>query len=366
MKHKQINSICRSILSVTIVMAIIISCSVCPAHASGLPGWVWSAIFRTAKYGINYIVSNCNLRPFEIVTYSDHAWAADLGSIKFNNSSTNTGTTASYSTKIATTWNQSRTRTNVSLYGTKRSFSSGSKYIAIEVVKPNGTIESLTRLQSGHSRFYEAYGNIRTLGTYDFRYIYTDSETWDLRISFNDLFYPDVPIEPQAICPGNNATFQHILNRNDKMEISLRTYNLPDTLSEEYYLVQSMANNHYLTLQDLIDEMTDPITNHEVDLIRDYDAGDTVFFEDTIRSVTYNLDRNITEFKFLSTAEEFRALEFWGDLTNEYSVGDTLRLCFQVIEIGKVNDISVESFDYLEDYNFEGDAAPHIEPYLCK
>lgn len=41
-----------------------------------------------------------------------------------------------------------------------------------------------------------------------------------------------------------------------------------------------------------------------------------------------------------------------------------MQLRFQVVEIGNVNGIALESFDYLEDYDFDGDAAPHIEPYL--
>lgn len=365
MKQNEYKRICKSVLAVALAIMVIISCAVFPAYAFKLPGWVWSALFRISKYGLDYVLNNCNLRTFNIEIHSDHAWTVDLGSIKFNNKSANIGTTASYSTKIATTWNQSRTRTNVSLGGSKRSFSSGSKYIAIEVVKPNGTIETLTRLRSGYSRFYQAYGNLRSLGTYDFRYIYTDSETWDLHITFDDLFYPDVPIYPQAIDLETGETSESFFNDNDAIGMSTRMYNLPDTFSEVYYSGHQTAENHYLTLQDLIDEVTDPITNAEVNLIRDYDAGDKVYFADTIKSINYDSDRNITEFKFLSTAEDFRALEFWGDITDEFSVGDTLHLCFRVIEIGKVNGFSVESFDYLEDYNYEGDAAPHIESYLC-
>lgn len=119
-----------------------------------------------------------------------------------------------------------------------------------------------------------------------------------------------------------------------------------------------------MTLQELIDEKTDPISDEEVDAISHYDKGDMVVFGDVIKSISYNSKRNVTEFKYESTADETRALEFYGDLTNDYSVGDYMQLRFHVVEIGNSNGIALESFDYLEDYDFDGDAAPHIEPYL--
>ncbi len=41
-----------------------------------------------------------------------------------------------------------------------------------------------------------------------------------------------------------------------------------------------------------------------------------------------------------------------------------MQLKFHVVEIGNVDGVVMESFDYLEDFNYDGDAAPHIEPYL--
>ncbi len=366
---QRIHKLFKPVISLALALVIITSCAVSPAQAA-LPAWALKGFYAVAKKGftnvINYYLNNCNLKQPSFTQYDDHGWSASLGSVQFNKDSANTGSFAAYQTNIATTWKQSRTRTNVTMYGTKRSFSSGSNYISLMVKKPNGTLEGLARLQSGRSRYYEAYGNQKTLGTYDFIFIYNDEETWDLRVSFNDLRYPDVPSYPQDIIPGTPVAESMDVPENVRTETPSRMYRLPNEASKEAYSVKTLSKKQNLTLQDLIDEKADYASKCEVDLIRHFNVGDTVQFLDTIKSVKYNADRNVTEFKFLSTTEDFRALEFYGDLTNDYAVGDTMRLQFRVVDIGSENGITFESFDYLEDFNFDGDAAPHIEPYLCK
>ncbi len=56
-----------------------------------------------------------------------------------------------------------------------------------------------------------------------------------------------------------------------------------------------------------------------------------VVFGDIIKSISYNSTRNVTEFKYESTVDEMCALEFYGDLSNDYSVGDYMQLRFHVV-----------------------------------
>lgn len=357
MKSYRIKNICKKVTSSILVLLFVFSLTVNQVFAVSLPSWVYNAIFRVSVYGANYLASNTNLKDFTIKTYDSHAWDADLGSIKFNNKSANTGSASGYKTNIATTWSQSRTRTNVFMSGTKRSFTTGSNYLALQVVTPTGVINDLERIPSGSSRLYEAYGNKKVLGTYDFRFIYTDSETWDLKVTFNDRFYPDVPVDTQSL--GGYSELENI-----DQSVPSRVYRLPSVSTQTMDTQSSFNYTAPLTLQGLIDEKTDPISGEEIDIVRHFDNGDVVAFRDVIKSIRYNSDRNVTEFKFESTSEESRALQFYGDLTNNYSVGSYMQLTFNVVELGSVDGIAMESFDYLEDYNYDGDAAPHIDSYL--
>lgn len=134
MKKHSKKDLCKCVASLVLVLAMLFSTTVKQAYAVTLPSWVYNAVFRVALYGANYLANNVNLKTYQVTTYDSHSWRAELGSIKFNNRSSNTGSAAGYKTKIATTWSQSRTRTNVFMYGTKRSFTTGSKYIALQVL----------------------------------------------------------------------------------------------------------------------------------------------------------------------------------------------------------------------------------------
>ena len=350
--YKSKGSLRRIITSLVLLCLFSIS-TITQTYAATLPGWVYNAVFRVCLYGANQLANNTNIKSHTIIVHDSHAWEADLGSVKFNNKTANIGSVSGYRTKIATTWSQSRTRTNVFMYGTKKSFTTGSNYLALQVQRPSGSTDNLERIKSGLSRLYEAYGNTKDLGFYDFRFIYTDSETWDLKITFNDRFFPDAPVEKESL-PGwkieNNAP--------------QRLYRLPQIEERGNTKSTRINQSEGMTLQDLINEKTDPVTSKEIDIVRHFDEGDNVVFRDKIKSVRYIPERNVTEFRFESTSEEMRGLQFYGDLTEDYSVDSYMQLNFQVVRIGNVDGVTMESFDYLEDYNYDGDAAPHIEPYL--
>ncbi len=352
MKTRHNKGISKAMVSLVLVLTFFAS-MVTQTYAATLPSWVYDAVFRVCVYGANQLANNTNLKSHKIIVHDSHAWEADLGSVRFNNKTDNTGSCSGYKTRIATTWSQSRTRTNVFMSGTKRSFTTGSNYLALQVQRPSGVTDNLERIQSGSSRLYEAYGNTKNLGTYDFRFIYTDSQTWDLMVTFNDRFFPDTPVDTQSI-----------LMDGENKNIPQRLYRLPSTEAGRNVELLSLDQRKSLTLQDLINERTDPATNSDVDIVRHFEVGSTVNFEDRIKSLKYIPERNVTEFKFESTSDEMHGLQFYGDLTRDYSVGSYMQLKFHVVEIGNVDGVVMESFDYLEDFNYDGDAAPHIEPYL--
>lgn len=355
----------KYVLSLLIAITMLFSSSSFSSSVSAgvVPPWVLSSLFKLAKSGVvhfvDYVTDNWFLRECdEVVEYDSHSWKVYLRSAQFNNSSSDTGSFVKYQTKIATTWNQSRTKTYVTLHGHKRSFSPGSNHLALFVIQPNGNIDPLERIPNHGSRLYEITGNGRDLGNYQFVFVYTDSNTWDLDVLINDLYYPIVPIYPQSV----GGVYSQKNQNNHPLES--RRYRLPSFIGEESHVPYRLNNDGTLTFQELINEKTDTISNEEIDVILHYDKGDTIVFKDVIKSIRYNPERNVTEFKYESTADETRALEFYGNLTNNYSVGEYMQLRFQVVEIGNVDGIVLESLDYLEDYNFDGDAAPHIEPYL--
>lgn len=121
-----------------------------------------------------------------------------------------------------------------------------------------------------------------------------------------------------------------------------------------------------LSMTELNSQFINPSDGEAVDYLKDFAPGDKVHFADKIIDIAYNEDENVTTFYFIEESSgDNIGWKFDGDLTNEYAVGDTLKLNFDVVEIGEYNNIVFESLDYFEEAfaHEDGTAYPNINNY---
>ena len=110
----------------------------------------------------------------------------------------------------------------------------------------------------------------------------------------------------------------------------------------------------------LNNQFVNPADGNNVDYLKDFDAGDVINFSDTIIDIDYNSAENATTFYFTEdTHDELIGWKFMGDLTTDYSIGDTLDLTFEVMNIETYKDITFESLDYFEEVFAREDGTPY-------
>lgn len=340
---------------------------VCTYASASVPNWVYTTAFKVAQYGYNTIANNYNLKTPTIKKGEDgHSWIASLGSVKFNNRTEDTGSSAGYKVPIKGTWKQTRLDQWIGLYGYKRSFGSGSNYLALATITPSGTYVDLGRVYLSEKKDYQIRSNSSNAGEYDFRFIYTDSETWDLNVSFYDKRWPDVDSgvlgDKSYITNGKSVK----TNSKDKMYeiIGDNEYLLDGRVLRMAQKADNKQDDTIWDMRKLKESKFDSTVGEEVDQIFGRNVGEKIFFTDKISDIVYNEERNVSYFVFNSSSGDDYGLQFAGDMREKFCVGEEITLQFSVVKIGEIENYSFESIDYLEDSAFEQDSAPSIFDYL--
>lgn len=142
---------------------------------------------------------------------------------------------------------------------------------------------------------------------------------------------------------------RYVYLNNDK-SVKAASYNLSD-VSES------------LTVNELYGEFYDSSTNTLTDQTKSLSPNTTVRVKDVITDITYNVENDYTEIKFASNYSniEYHSAYFKGNLTSEYSIGDTLALKFKLITIAEINGQVFVDLDYNYDKNSD---YPTIEEFL--
>lgn len=168
--------------------------------------------------------------------------------------------------------------------------------------------------------------------------------------------------------------YAHYYNANTRAELPNVEGNFYFGDNNRVYQFSTLNNVHKRSIAPAVVDITqlnnqfiNPSDGKNVDYLKDFDAGDFVNFSDTIVDISYDSIENATTFYFTEDVhDENIGWKFRGDLTNEYSIGDTVNLEFEVMNIGTYEDITFESLDYFEEA-FARDAGmpyPNIEDYL--
>ena len=141
-----------------------------------------------------------------------------------------------------------------------------------------------------------------------------------------------------------------------------RVYQFSDTPSQN----RSSLAPSVLDLTELNNQFVNQADGKTVDYLADFDHGDVVSFSDTIVDIQYNDVENATTFYFIEVnSSEKIGWKFDGDLTDQYNIGDTLNLSFDVVDTATCQDITFESLDYFGAAFARdiGDSYPSINDY---
>lgn len=167
--------------------------------------------------------------------------------------------------------------------------------------------------------------------------------------------------------------YAHYYNANTRAALPAVEENFYFGNNNRVYQFSNIASNTsrtvvptVLNITQLNDQFINPSDGKTVDYLKDFNAGDTVNFSDTIVEISYNAAENATTFYFTEgTSGENIGWKFAGDLTNEYTIGDNLSLKFDVLNVATYQGITFESLDYFEAaYSHKvGTPYPNINDY---
>lgn len=91
-------------------------------------------------------------------------------------------------------------------------------------------------------------------------------------------------------------------------------------------------------------------------------VGDEIHFDDTIKSINYDSDRDETFFGFEDFEGHITEWQFKGDLREEYDEGDSMQLNFKIVK--ETSKGQFETLNYIK-YGLENDnEAPDIKNFL--
>jgi len=122
-----------------------------------------------------------------------------------------------------------------------------------------------------------------------------------------------------------------------------------------------------LSIEDLYEQISFENEAGYIDNFRDFNAGDVIYFEDTITDISYDIKSDTTAISFYDDINKTNVgWYFKGNLTKTYNVKDKINLKFDVVSIDTINGQTIESINYLTDYHdlIEKNEYPLIEKYL--
>lgn len=196
-------------------------------------------------------------------------------------------------------------------------------------------------------------------GNYMIRWIDDAKMNWDLWLSVWDAEYGGIGSRSIAEDTNKVYTFKNADGiENQAKKIEGNYYFIP---SNDHKKSDKFDGEKVLSIIDLQDQLYDNKLNREVQQFKNYDSGSNLVVADTIQTLVYDKENDRTVFGFKAKNGEILEWAFSGDLTENYSTGDVLKLNFKVVN--KAGEF--ETLDYLLEAR-TNDAAPNLSDYLIQ
>lgn len=179
---------------------------------------------------------------------------------------------------------------------------------------------------------------------------YNDEQLYHYHLSEKDSNYPAYAFNKEVIISDTFGPPQFL-------HIEDYIYEVP-SLSFIASYDGTFDKEQFIRFKDFesqqMDEVKETLVNQ---MYRNYRAGDTILLEEIIQQMEYNAEENVTYFE-IGSDEYSEHIVFAEDLTNQFNVGDPIKLKFLVIPMsadGLYTDMyyNVEDHSKIEDFLVE-------------
>ncbi len=223
--------------------------------------------------------------------------------------------------------------------------------LQLSIIDPKGNYKKTQVCGSNQYMDYVIPTNaLGPYGVYRCQYVATNGlpQKWQLYARF--MFDPNFEWRSAREMDGYYYSEQgKVYQYSDSTPISYRSF---------------INKDQSLTAKQFNDQFINPGDGAFVDYLKDYDPGDKLYLSDEITMVEYILDENATSISFDGPGGEQISWIFSGDLTSDYTVGDTLNLHFNVVQSEQSENHVFESTDYSIEAEKLDNGYPEISDYL--
>lgn len=202
-------------------------------------------------------------------------------------------------------------------------------------------------------------------GTYTVHYNVHDPIKWNLGVFY---FFNSPPCtqclpldesQPNTIEEKQNNMLLQNYFENDTV------FTIPQEEAFKENNTKSKTKKSILTINDLKNDHFDEELQEYVHSLKSFNIGDSITIADTITDIYYDSDKQASSlgFDYLDKTdpnENYKIYwEFAGDLTSQFTVGDSVSFKTEVVPINK--DLNIETLDIL---GYQAEVAPNIDSYL--
>lgn len=187
------------------------------------------------------------------------------------------------------------------------------------------------------------YDSASPYGTYQLRFVENDASKWTCYYTLYDFNYvPKSGVRKAVTAEGDMV--EYIITEDNTKIYTIRS-NYQDNILEPF---NDNGKNEVLSITELSSQFFDERSQTYVNDLKDYDIGDVIYFQDTIKTIKYNESDNSTSFIF-DNKDYSTEWKFNDNLTNQYQANDIIRLKFKVVEEYSSNGYIFENIDYIYD-----------------
>ncbi|CAG9620910.1 hypothetical protein [Sutcliffiella rhizosphaerae] len=254
----------------------------------------------------------------------------------------------------------------VEMWANNHNLLSPTAKIVVLLTTPGGS--DVINRSVGHNQY--SWYKATSTGQHRARYITSNAHSWTLWQAY--YHWGDLA----SVCTGctqsigdenNSASFTKANNENGDTVTFENVDGRKHVVSESNQNAKAKNNinstNNSLTLGELYLDFYDEDLEVLTDTPKSFTENDIVVVSDTIADIQFIEETNETEFLF-TTPYSNQTVNFSGDLTHNYKVGQEISFKFEFVKI--YPDKEYLTLDYRKQVEDNDNIAPSIKDYLAK
>lgn len=292
-----------------------------------IPAWLDIFLVLGSKYGDRFIWTA------ESISRSNYYTKVQSGTIPFNQG--NNGGSVQKELVLDENTNQEAV-----IWATRPPLLTGS--VLLEIFRKGNHSPLVSKVNAPTQQYVFKPG---ALGNYIIDWSMTEKQNWNLQFTYTHR-YVAIPDPMRTAHDISTETIgDHIFIKPSNSHANAKS---------------SSIAHHELSLEQMYDQLYDEEINEYVYKFKNYKEGDSIIFKDKITNISYNSLKDATEFTFSSVNHGDVVWSFSGNITDQYSIGDELKLKFKIEKIAG----NYEMVDYVNLAN--ENVVPSINDFLIK